>query len=294
MKFMKIRGIAAIFAFLFVLVSCAAAIAETALSVLPDARKAVSIGEAFIDEELTYQIGMLIFDNAAIGHLSLKKGGGEDYLATLTAETFGMIDRIYHRKDTYIARLNMTNDGKRFITKTFEKIVDVNGRIRRGITYMDFEKGVMTWKSWGGGKPDGNGIVTFAPGVYYDDPLGAFYNFRYGIFGTIGEGKVYRIPTFPKQGHVPAITMRINTKEEMEKRTGGKKPYADFLADVKVDKELFGSGTGELEVFFTDGLVPVEAVAKDIIFFGDIRGKLKTINMSMGLKKTSSAPRTSE
>lgn len=294
LKSVKIARAALALTILWAVFPGTASFAET-LTVQPEALKeSANIGDAFVEEEFIYQISVLIFDDAAVGAVSLKKAGNGEYIATLTAETSGVINKIYHRKDTYTARLAMTSDGRRFVTKTFEKTVDVNGKVRRGVTYMDFDKGVMTWKSWGGGKPDKDGMVTFAPGVYYDDPLAAFYNFRYGIYGTVGEGKTFRIPTFPKQDHVPAITMRINTKAEMDKRTDGKKPYADYLADVKLDKELFASGSGELEIFFTDGLVPVEAVAKDIVFFGDVRGKLKTIGMAMGLKKTSGVGTTGE
>ena len=245
-----------------------------------------TIGARYADEELVYQVGVLFFDDAATGMVSLKKGEGNDYVATFIAHTAGIVDRIYHRQDTYVAHLKEADGGRRFVTKSFEKTIDVNGKVRKGVTNMDYAKNEMTWKSWGGGKDDRSGLVRLKAGMRYDDPLAAFYNFRYGVYGAIKELQIYKIPTFPKEDHTPEIFLRVASKGEFDKKTNGLKPYADYLAEVKLDKELFGSGSGHIEILFTDGLVPVEAVAKDVVFFGDVRGKLREIGITMDMKKT--------
>ncbi len=234
----------------------------------------MSIGEAFEGEEFTYRIGFWVFDDVAVGSISLRKDPGGDYIAVLTAQTTGIVGWLLrNRKDTYTARLRMIDGGRRFVTRIFEKSVDIGGRVRRGITILDYERGMLTWRSWGGGKEPKAGEDRIPPGVFYDGPLTAFYNFRYGVYGPVEEGRRYTIKTFPKKG-VSDIYVRIATKEEMKRRlTGGRTP-GDFLADVKIDRELFGSQSGEIEIIFTKDMVPVEAVAKDIIFFGDVRGVL--------------------
>jgi len=262
-----------------------------AVEKLPD-KGSSTIGARYVNEELVYQVGVLFFDDAAIGMVSLKKGEDGDYVATLTAHTVGVVDKIYHRQDTYIAHLKEVDGGRRFVTMTFEKIIDVNGKVRKGITYMDYVKNEMTWKSWGGGKDDRNGFVKLKDGMRYDDPLAAFYNFRYGVYGPIKQLQTYKIPTFPKEDHTPEIILKVASRAEFDKKANGlkefnpQKPYADYLAEVKLDKELFGAGSGRIDIFFTEGLVPVEAVAKDIVFFGDVRGKLREIGMTMDMKKT--------
>ncbi|MBI5887181.1 MAG: DUF3108 domain-containing protein [Deltaproteobacteria bacterium] len=245
-----------------------------------------TIGARYANEELVYQVGVLFFDDAATGTVSLKKGGDNDYVATFTAHTVGVVDRIYHRQDTYVAHLKEVDHGRRFVTKSFEKTIEVNGKVRKGVTSMDYAKNEMTWKSWGGGKDDRTGLVRLKDGMRYDDPLAAFYNFRYGVYGAIKELQIYKIPTFPKEDHTPEIFLRVASKGEFDKKTNGLKPYADYLAEVKLDRELFGSGSGEIDIFFTEGLVPVEAVAKDVVFFGDVRGKLREIGITMDMKKT--------
>lgn len=252
----------------------------------------VTIGARYADEELVYQVGVLFFDDAATGTVSLKKDGDDDYVATFTAHTVGVVDRIYHRQDTYVAHLKEADNGRRFVTKSFEKTIDANGKVRKGVTNMDYAKNEMTWKSWGGGKDDRSGLVRLKDGMRYDDPLAAFYNFRYGVYGAIKELQIYKIPTFPKEDHTPEILLRVASKGEFDKKADELKgfnpeePYADYLAEVKLDKELFGSGSGLIDIFFTDGLVPVEAVARDVVFFGDVRGKLREIGMTMDMKKT--------
>ena len=111
------------------------------------------------------------------------------------------------------------------------------------------------------------------PGIYCDDPLGAFYNFRFGAYGPVEEGREYKIFSFPKKDTIPYIYLRIAKKDEFlsMKRDG---MDADYLSYARIDKDLFGSQTGNVEIFFTRGMVPVEGVVKDIVFFGDIKGTL--------------------
>ena len=95
---------------------------------------------------------------------------------------------------------------------------------------------------------------------------------------------------FPKEDRVPEIYLRFTTRDEKEKRLGEEKPFADYLADVKIDKELFAAGSGDIEILFNDSLIPVEAVAKGIAFFGDVRGKLSEIGVAIGLNVTAPPP----
>lgn len=277
-------------ALFFFLLPCARAAVNTAEK--PANNSSATIGARYVNEELVYQVSVLFFDDAATGTLSLKKGADGEYIATLTAHTVGMVDKIYHRQDTYVAHLKEVDGGRRFVTKYFEKIIETNGKVRQGIINMDYAKNEMTWKSWGGGKDDKDGLVKLRPGAHYDDPLAAFYNFRYGVYGVIKEQQTYKIPSFPKEDHTPEIVLKVASKDEFNKKTNGfkgvtpQKPYADYYAEVKLDKELFGAGNGVVEILFTEGMVPVEAVAKGIVFFGDVRGKLREIGLTMDMKKT--------
>ena len=108
-----------------------------------------------------------------------------------------------------------------------------------------------------------------------DDPIGAFYNFRYGAYGPIKEGREYRIATFPKDGKIRWITIRVATEEEKTRRLRANRDQGvAYLVDLRVDKEIIGSKSGRIEVMFDRDLVPVKGVVRDVFFFGDVRGSL--------------------
>src|SRR5574337_1002910 len=177
-----------------------------------------SIADAFLDEELVYGIGFWLFDEVAVGTVTLKKENGE-YIGVLSAYTTGVVDKILkHRKDTYVSRMKLAEGGKRFVTMSFEKTIDTNGEVRKSVTRFDYDKNVMTWRSWGGGKEEKSGTVDLPEDRYCDDPIAAFYNFRFGVYGPAEKGREYTIYSFPKEDRLPKIYLKIATDEEMEKR----------------------------------------------------------------------------
>jgi len=237
-----------------------------------DGARSYSIGAAFAGERLRYTLGFLWFRHAADSTVTLARDG-EDYLITLTGETRGFVRWVTkQRKDYYRAYVEEIDGGRRFRLKRFEKEVTIGKRVRRGVTVMDYEKGVLTKRSWGGGKDEKKSEEPIPADTLYDDPLTAFYNFRFGAYGPIEEGREYYIKTFPKNG-VDTMYVRIATDGERQKRRRRRGPVS-HLADIKIDRELFGSQTGNVEVIFTKELVPLEGVVKDVLLFGDVRGKL--------------------
>ncbi|OGQ41417.1 MAG: hypothetical protein A3A85_06615 [Deltaproteobacteria bacterium RIFCSPLOWO2_01_FULL_42_9] len=252
-------------------------------------RESATIGEYFDGEEFTYTIGFWWFKKAAMGKIGIHKKDANTYEITLSAETMGFIGFITsYRKDIYRAYVEETDDGKRFRTKRFEKIVIIGERTRYGYTDVDYNKRTYSWKSWGGGKEEKKAEEIIPPGIYYDDPLTGFYNFRFGVYGQIEAGKEFDVPTFPVKG-VGSISVKIATDKEKNSRVNPDPEEVAYLADIVIDKELFGSQTGNVEVRFTKELIPVFAVAKDLILFGDVRGRLTEMTSSIGFKKPGNA-----
>ena len=262
-----------------------AAASSTITGVGPDA---ASIGDVFANEKLAYDIGFWFFHGVAESTLVLKEDGPRRYVATFSARTNGVLDTfLKHRRDRYIARLRLSEDGKRFLTESFEKEVEIDGKgIRRSVHRVDYAARTVTSRSWGGGKPEKNSVENIPSGMYTDDPLAAFYNFRFGVYGSIVEGKHYKIMTLPKEDRIPEIAIRIVSEKELRKR-GRKVENADLLADARIDKDLFGSKSGDIEIFFTRDMLPVQAIAKGIILFGDVKGKLREVVPGGALKKAS-------
>lgn len=81
------------------------------------------------------------------------------------------------------------------------------------------------------------------------------------------------------------IYVRIATNEKKTERMNPDSAETDYLAYIVIDKELFGSQTGKVEVRFNKDLIPVQAVAKDLILFGDVRGSLVEMTSNMEFRK---------
>lgn len=249
-------------------------------------KKQKTIGEYFDGEEFTYNIGFWWFKKAAVGKIGIHKKGDGIYEITLTAETMGFIGFITkYRKDIYHAYAEEIDDGRRFRTKRFEKIVKIGDKTRHGYTEVDYNTRTYHWKSWGGGKEEKEATEPIPPGILYDDPFTGFYNFRFGVYGQIAEGKEFHVPTFPVKD-ASTIYVRIATNKEKAARINPDPAEIDYLADIVIDKELFGSQAGKVEVRFNKELIPVQATAKDLTLFGDVRGTLVEMTSSMEFKQT--------
>lgn len=244
-----------------------------------------TIGEYFDGEEFTYNIGFWWFKKAAVGKIGIHKKNDGIYEITLAAETMGFIGFITkYRKDIYHVYAEETEGGRRFRTKRFEKVVKIGDRIRHGYTEVDYNTRTYHWKSWGGEKEEKEATEPIPPGILYDDPFTGFYNFRFGVYGKVAAGKEFHVPTFPVKD-VATIYVRIATNKEKAARVNPNPAEIDYLADIVIDKELFGSQTGKVEVRFTKELIPIQATAKDLILFGDVRGTLVEMESKMGFKK---------
>jgi len=243
-----------------------------------------TIGEYFEGEEFTYNIGFLWFKKAAVGKIGIHKRDDRTYEISLVAETMGFIGFITsYRKDIYHTYVEEVDDGKRFRTKRFEKIVKIGDRTRYGYTDVDYTKMTYRWKSWGGEKEEKEAEEPIPPGMYYDDPLTGFYNFRFGVYGDIEGGREFNVPTFPKN-NASTIPVKIATDKEKASRINPNPDGIAYLADIVIDKEFFGSQTGNVEVYFTKDLMPIHAKVKDLILFGDVTGTLVEITSKIGLR----------
>ncbi len=257
--------------------------------------EAASIGESFLGESYRYRLSFWLFDDVARAEVRLEKKGPY-YVATLKAKTRGFIDRIRHREDSYTAIMEEVDGGRRFRTLRFEKNVRIGKKSKRTITMLDHEEGVIRWEKWRRGKKTKEGTLPIPHGTTYDCPLTAFYNFRFGVYGDVKKGGKYRIKTLPKEdGKEIDIHLRILTEGEAKRRLKKEKknPLPDeyYLADAKIPKKLFDSRSGKIEILFNKGLIPLLAVAKDVIFFGDVRGKL--IKQDIEQNSTISPPKKS-
>ena len=234
------------------------------------------IGERFQGEVLKYDIGFWIFNRVGEGVATFRSLGDGKYAAFHEGRTLGFIGWISrNRRDVYRSTMGTINNGRRLIPFRFEEDVIIGEKVRKRITVYDYAAKKVTIETQKEGKIIREEVeIPF--GMIYDDPMTAFYNFRFGVYGKVEPGKEFIIRTVPREESRKTIRLTVASKEEEERRRAAEaeKEGKDLLIKVHLDKELVGSLHGEVEVWFRKDIVPMTGVAKDVFFYGDIRGQL--------------------
>jgi hypothetical protein len=236
----------------------------------------VSIGERFRGEVLKYDFGFWLFSKVGEGTVTFQPLDHGKYFASHEGQTVGFVGWITrYRKDVYRSTMSTVNNGRRLIPLRFEEDVIIGTKIRHRITTYDYPARRVRLETRKESETLREEIV-IPEGTLYDDPVTAFYNFRFGAYGKVEPGKEFLIHTVPREGNQKVIRITVASKEEAEKRrsTEEKKEKKDLFITIRVDRELVGSVHGLMEIWFSADVVPQSGVAKEIILFGDIRGKL--------------------
>jgi hypothetical protein len=236
-----------------------------------------SIAESFRGEELVYEIGIGPFKRLAEGRLSfrpLRETG--HYVATLEAETLGVLGwATRYRVDSYRSTMEEINGGRRFRALSFEEDVKIGDKLRKKIHLFDHQrrKWIMVRRRKDGGVMRSEKEIP--QNIIYDDFLTASYNFRHGVYGEIERGKRYTVTTFPQKGN-SSYEVRVAGREEEEgrKRSEKMKEEKEFFIELHLDPQITHSKTGVIEGWMSKEFYPITGAIKDVIFFGDVKGKL--------------------
>ncbi len=262
---------------LFFLSSLTSFAASPTKSNSTELKKTITIGTYFAGESFTYKVKFWFFDNLARANINLVKNKDATYTATLSAKTTGTAAWFQQRTDTYTAILEEIDGARRFRTLSFEAYSKIGKKERRRITTFDYKNKLMSWKRWKKGRVDESEALPILEGGNYDGPLTAFYNFRFGAYGEIKRGSDFTIRTFPKKGRDDLeILINLATKDKFNKKILRRYPDG-YKGLVKLDKGLFGSKSGNVELFFDKDMTPLTVVAKDIMLFGDVAGRLISV-----------------
>jgi hypothetical protein len=234
------------------------------------------IGGYFQGEVMKYDIDFWIFSRVGEGIATFRSLGDGRYEAFHEGKTLGLVGLVTrYRRDVYRSLMGTINNGRRLIPLRFEEDVVIGSKVRKRITGYDYaarKVTIETQKEEGVSREE----VEIPYGILYDDPMTAFYNFRFGAYGKVEPGKIFMIRTVPrKEGPQPIRLIVASRKEEEQKRSEeAEKEGKDVFIKVHLAKEFVGSVHGEVEVWFTKDIIPVTGVAKDVFFYGDIRGHL--------------------
>ncbi|MDI6784898.1 MAG: DUF3108 domain-containing protein, partial [bacterium] len=214
-----------------------------------------TIGQTFDGEELFYDISFFPVPNAAYGKFRFEKNQhASGYIITLEARTRHLLRILtLMRKDLYRSYVEEVDGGKRLRSYRFEKEVSYLGKTRRNITFADYSTHKLSWKSWERGKLIKEGEQDILPGKLLDDPLVAFYNLRYGVYGTIDYGKTIKIDTIPAREKSAEITINIASEEtaQKERKRLLTQKERDYYLNVVLTKETFNTKSGKIKIWLS-------------------------------------------
>jgi len=234
------------------------------------------IGQAFEGETMTFVAGFLWFSHAGDATLSfLRLSGKGQYRATLSGQTRGFIGFFTrHRKDTHISELEENSEGTRLICKRLIRDTQIGDSHTIKIFDMDYQNHRLTVTRLKGNRQSRH-QKPIPEGVIYDDPVTAFYNFRYRSYGPVTYGSDFVIHTIPGK-RANHLHLRVASREEtLEAIKNASYPKnTKYLVFLNIAPDIVRSKKGALEGCLTESLIPLCGVAKDVIFFGDVRGKL--------------------
>jgi len=249
---------------------------QAAEGTIPAPEKKDSIGATFENETMTFTAGFLLFPRAGDAEIKLVRLSERGrYRGTISGKTRGIIAFLTrHREDTHISELKENEEKNRFICTRLIRDTKIGKDHTIKIFEMDYQKRQMTVTRIKRNRKSVH-VKPIPPGIIYDDPLTAFYNFRFGCYGPIQYGKRYKIDTIPGK-KIKHIFLHVAPKEEAEKKRKRLSiaKQVKYLIYLRIAPDIIKSKKGEIEGWASSGLIPVYGVAKDVIFFGDVKGKL--------------------
>ncbi|ODS33579.1 MAG: hypothetical protein SCARUB_01313 [Candidatus Scalindua rubra] len=227
----------------------------------------------FDGELLKYKIGFWIFKTVGIATFKCERDG-DSLVVTIDACTTGFIDKIIHRHDIYRTTMKIEDSTNRLIPVSSYQKKDKRKKERIMITNYDYENNVCNYKTWRNGVIHKEGSIKLEPDAS-DDMTSVSYNFRNEIYGEVKEGASFNITTVYKD-KFPNFSVNVRSADNSDELSKWKDFFPDikYVVDVALDPEVLDSKEGKLVILFTEDLIPVGYVAKDVIGFGDLYGFL--------------------
>lgn len=249
---------------------------QQALPVVP----AENFPEAFLNQDIWYDISFLWFSRAAEAHFYFEKGERpSEYRAVLEAETKGFIGWLTsHRKQKYLSimELEETSVGRMLRSRYFRQEITDGSEVEKVEFILDYSKRLITTRESKAGKGETVFHDVIPDNIIYNDVLSAYFNLRGGVLGNKKKGETFLIDTMPRKG-VSHIRVSI-ADGKLEKIKSTDMNGAEYLIRVDVDKRIFGQKDGVVWIWADTDLVPVMGEVMDVVFFGDVTGYRKTRN----------------
>jgi hypothetical protein len=235
-----------------------------------------SIGGFFAGEFLKYEVGFWLIDPVGGGAADFRDLGGGKYMVYHVGRAEGLVAWLTsYRREIYRSTMGTINNGKRLIPLRFEEYSVIGEWYRKKTTVYDYSARKVIMEIEKVGEPKSREEIEIPPGALYDDPVTAFYNLRFGVYGKVAPGMEFLLQTLPSK-RKEIIRIKVASREETESRRAAEKIKTDkdLLIQILIDREMWGRKKGELELWFNRDMIPISGVVKDVPFFGNIRGRL--------------------
>ena len=225
----------------------------------------------FEGEVLKYNIGFWLFKKVGTATFKCERNSN-DLVVTIDACTMGFLDKIIHRHNIYRTIMKI-EDGRLMPVSSYEKKIK-RGKERVMITNYDYENNICNFETRKNGVIYKKGSVELAPDKC-DDMISVSYNVRNEIYGEVKEGASFNITTVYKD-KFPSLSANVRSAGNLDGLSKWKDiiSHVKYVADVALDPEVLDSKEGKLVVLYTEDLIPVGFIAKDVIGFGDLYGFL--------------------
>ena len=228
----------------------------------------------FVGESLKFDVGFWIFNKIGTVELQTLRDGN-NIVVTIDSSTTGMIDSILHRHNFYKTTLILDKEMNRLKPlSTYEKKIK-GDKERVKVTDYDYVNNMRKFKIWRNGKFRREREVKLESKVS-DNGISAFYNLRSEMYGEIKDGARFNVCTAYKD-RTSDSTIYVRTpvsSDNLYKRIGSDFTVS-FAAEISIDPEVFNSKDGKVVILFTDDLLPIGFIAKNVLGFGDLYGNLE-------------------
>ncbi len=232
--------------------------------------------QKLVGEDYLYAIDFLFFTKLAEGELRLSETDQPNiYRAELVGRTLGIASWLTgDRTQTYTSLMELALDGS---LRSIEHVATITkrkwGKWQNRVRYYryDYEQGKVFDEKTREGVFHSKKEHDIPEGQQPVDMLTAFYNLRAGTYGPLVRGAQFLISTYAK-GEFPKLEINVLTLEQQAEH--GYFPPNGLLVQVKVDPEVFETGSGKLYIWFNDAGTLERGIIEDLIGFGDIRGYL--------------------
>lgn len=232
--------------------------------------------------EANYKVSFGIFGEVGIAKAILHVRNDLSYEINMYAKSTGFAAFVSGGREEWFSSIGKVSSNGILIPQEYKKIVQRKKNlatfehqklvIKKDVniyTFNHLEKKVTLFKE----KSEDNTVVSVAEEEleYYakNDLLSLFFNLKNLFHSEFQTQTLYAVGANKKDGRIDIEP--IKNKKKLQKELSWKE---GVYLKVTINDKIFSSQKGELLVNLNDASIAQNALLKDVLFFGDIRGKL--------------------